>query len=266
MGRQLRRGRGAFTGDHRHRCPLPRRQRSAPTLRCATGRLRGAARRAAPHQGRRARPVHPWSGIGRQATGGALHRRFAGARIPFQQRASETRRAGHQLSGPLPAHQGQADGVGPARRRVDRGLPGQAGRTARGLPRRLPGVLRPSRGTGEPPHSRGRSRDRPDPGRRNVQLRQGQADREGGERVLPQRHQRDARSRVDLHLRPHRRGGEVPHRVLGAGGGQARADAETEAIGHQDRPGHRRRVRHRQGDRDPTGGRGGVRRDRRPQR
>ncbi len=48
---------------------------------------------------------------------------------------------------------------------------------------------------------------------------------------------------------PDRRVREVPHRVLGAGGGQARPDAEAEAAGHPGRAGHRRRIGHRQGDR-----------------
>ena len=60
--------------------------------------------------------------------------------------------------------------------------------------------------------------------------------------------------------------GEVPDRVLGAGGGQARPDAEAQAAGHPGRPRHRRRVRHRPGDRAPAGGRGRLRRRRRPGR
>ena len=42
---------------------------------------------------------------------------------------------------------------------------------------------------------------------------------------------------------------EVPHRVLGARGGQAAAAAEAQAPGGPDRAGHRRRVGHRPGDR-----------------
>ena len=60
------------------------------------------------------------------------------------------------------------------------------------------------------------------PGRRHVLLRREQADRPGGRRVLRQRHQRDARRRGGLTVRPDRRGGEVPDRVLGPGGGEAR--------------------------------------------
>ena len=63
---------------------------------------------------------------------------------------------------------------------------------------------------------------------------------------------------------PDRRVGEVPHRVLGAGGGQAPADAEAQAARHPGRPRHRRGVRHRQGDRDEARRRGRLRRHRRP--
>ena len=59
---------------------------------------------------------------------------------------------------------------------------------------------------------------------------------------------------------------EVPHRVLGARGGQAAADAEAEAARRPHRARHRRRLRHRQGDRRAAGRRGRVRRRRRPRR
>ena len=49
------------------------------------GRLRRAARRAAPCQGRRAGAVHPRPGLRGQAPGRTFHRRPAGARIPFRQ-------------------------------------------------------------------------------------------------------------------------------------------------------------------------------------
>ena len=81
--------------------------------------------------------------------------------------------------------------------------------------------------------------DRPRARRRHVQLRQGQADRAGGGRVLHQRDQRDAGRRGRLVVRAHRRVGEVPDRVLGAGGGQAATDAEAQAAGHPRRTGDR---------------------------
>jgi len=67
-----------------------------------------------------------------------------------------------------------------------------------------------------------------------------------------------------VHVRPDRRGGEVPDRILGTGGGQAAADAEAQAPGHPGRAGHRRRLRHRPRHRHPARRRGGLRGDRRP--
>ena len=64
----------------------------------------------------------------------------------------------------------------------------------------------------------------------------------------------------------HRRVREVPHRVLGSGRGQARADAQAETAGHPHRSGHRRGIGHRQGHRDAAGRRGRLRGDRRPRR
>ena len=95
------------------------------------------------------------------------------------------------------------------------------------------------------------------PGRRDVLVRRQQADRSRRRRVLRQRHQRDARCRVRVDLRTDPRGGEVPHRVLGARGGEAAAPPEAEAAGHSGRVRHGRRVRHRPGDR-PSPCRGGC--------
>ena len=64
---------------------------------------------------------------------------------------------------------------------------------------------------------------------------------------------------------PDLRGGEVRHRVLGAGGGQAATDAETEGAGHPGRAGHRRRLRDREGHRHPDRRRGRLRGHRRPE-
>ena len=74
-----------------------------------------------------------------------------------------------------------------------------------------------------PADARRGSRDRAGPRRRDVLVRREQADRARRRRVLRQRDQRDARRRGALHLRAHRRGREVPDRVLGAGGGEAAA-------------------------------------------
>ena len=92
-----------------------------------------------------------------------------------------------------------------------------------GLPGGLPGLLRPQRHPGLARRCAAPTRRSCwCPGVGHVLLRQGQADRPGGGRVLRQRDQRDARRGVGVDLRPDRGVGEVPHRVLGAGGGQAR--------------------------------------------
>ena len=130
-------------------------------------------------------------------------------------------RAGHVLPRPLPAHQGQAAGRRPARHRDRRGDHRAADGAARGLPRRTT----PPTTSGTPRRTAADARRRPGhrarARRRHVLLRQGQADRPGGRRVLRQRDQRDARRRGGVDLRADPRVGEVPHRVLVAGGGQA---------------------------------------------
>ena len=119
---------------------------------------------------------------------------------------------------------------------------GAAARAARGVPRGLRRLLRAARHPRQPADARRRPGDRAGARRRHVQLRQGQADRPCGRRVLRQRDQRDARRRGGVDVRTDRREREVPHRVLVAGGGQAAADAEAEAAGRPGRPGDRRRV------------------------
>ena len=114
--------------------------------------------------------------------------------------------------------------------------------------------------------ARRRPRDRARARRRHVLVRQGQADRPRRRRVLRQRDQRDARRRGALDLRADPRAREVPHRVLGARGGQAATPPEAEAPRRAHRARHRRRQRDRQGHRHPTRGRRRVRRGRRPRR
>ena len=60
-------------------------------------------------------------------------------------------------------------------------------------------------------------------------------------------------------LLPHPGAGEVPHRVLGAGRGQAAPPAQAEAAGHPGGAGHRGRLRHRPGHRGAAGRRGRLR-------
>ena len=93
--------------------------------------------------------------------------------------------------------------------------------------------------------ARRRPGDHPGARRRHVLLRQGQADRTRRRRVLRQRHQRDARRRGHLDLRADPRVGEVPHRVLGARGGEAPAAPEAQAPRRPHRAGDRRGERHR---------------------
>ncbi len=101
-------------------------------------------------------------------------------------------------------------------------------------------------------------------GRRHVQLRREQADRPRRRRVLPQRHQRDARRRGALDVHPDLGCREVPHRVLGSRRGEAAADAEAEDPPGPHRLRHGRGIRNRQGHRDPPRRRGRLRRRRRP--
>ena len=101
-----------------HRAGVPRRarlwpSRSAPTVpeRVAlpsdrTAREGGGAR-AAPARRRVARPPH----------GRPLHRLRRRPRVPGRREALRARRARHVVSGPLPAHEGEAARAGPARRR-----------------------------------------------------------------------------------------------------------------------------------------------------
>ena len=75
---------------------------------------------------------------------------------------------------------------------------------------------------------------------------------------------RGAEAPLDLRADPG--GREVPDRVLGARGGEARPPAEAEAARDEGRRRHRRRVGDRQGDRPSAGGRGRLRRGRRHRR
>ena len=111
-----------------------------------------------------------------------------------------------------------ADGAG---RRVHRPAAGAACRVPRGLPR----LLRAHAERRLTRHARRRPAHRARPRRRHVQLRTRQADRARRRRVLHQRDQRDARRRGAVHVPADQRRREVPHRVLGARGSQAAADA-----------------------------------------
>ena len=107
-------------------------------------------------QGRRAGAHDPQPRLAGPPDGRPLHRRRRGPRLPRGQRAPAAGRPGHQLPRPLPAHQGQAARARPAVRRDRRGVGGPAARAARGLPRGLPGLLRPQRHPRLPRHPRRR--------------------------------------------------------------------------------------------------------------
>ena len=137
---------------------------------------------------------------------------------------------GHVVPGPLPAHQGQAAGPRPAGRRAPSRTRWRGCKELHAaLPRGLPGLLRPQRDARTQPAIRGA-----DPADRAGARASGCSsygkDKQTARvrrRVLPQRDQRDARRRGALDVRPDRRGREVPHRVLGAGGGQARSGCRS---------------------------------------
>ena len=210
-----------------------RSARSSAGYRAAAGG--GAAR-----PGGRAGPGDPRPGLDRPAAGRPLHRHRGRAGLHVPGGAPAAGRAGHVVPGPLPAHQGAADGPRPAAGRAAGGRRGPAAGAARGLPRR---TTRPTTsGTPTPDYARDARRrpgDRAGAGHRHVQLRRDQADGPGGRGVLRQRDQRDARRRGPLDVRTDRRGREVPDRVLGTGGGQARPAARAQAAGRPDRAGHR---------------------------
>ena len=176
-------------------------------------------------------------------------------------------RSGTSLPRPLPAHQGPAAGARPAADGAARGRHRAAARAARGVPRRLRAPT--TSATRRPTARRCAAPTRRSswcPGVGMFSLRRGQADRAGRRRVLRQRDQRDARRRGRVDVRADPRGREVPDRVLGARGGQARAPAEAQAARHPGRARHRRRLGHRPGDRPPARRRGRLRRRRRPRR
>ena len=262
-GQTQRRVRGALAGDHRHRAEVHRRARGnhAPVRRNnspATPRGRAARARRRPHAG------DPRAGLHRPGSARALQRPPGGAGVPRRRQAPGAGRARHVVPGPLPAHQGAADGARPAAGRAARGGDRPPARAARGVPGGLQGLLRAVRDPGLAADARRGPGDRAGARGRHVQLRRGQADRAGGRRVLPERDQRHARRRGHLGVRADPGEREVPHRVLGARGGQAAAAAEAQAPGGADRAGHRRRVGHRPGDRRAAGRRRRVRRRGRP--
>ncbi len=225
--------------------------------------LRAAPRGGAPRPRGRAPAARPRARLDRPAAGRPLHRQRCRPRLRRPRRASAPGGARHVVPRPLPADEGPTDGPRPAADRDARRRRRAAARAARGLPRRLPRLLRAPRHARQPADARRRSGDRARAGHRHVLVRGQQADGAGRRRVLRQRDQRHARRRGAVDLRADRRSGEVPDRVLGARGGQAGADAEAEAARRTGRVRDRRRLGDRQGDRPPARRRGRLRRRRR---
>ena len=161
-------------------------------------------------------------------------------------------RAGHVLPGSLPADQGQAAGRRPAGdgRRWRRSWPG-----CRSCTRRTAPTTRATT-TATPPPTRPAIRGA-DPA---IVLVPGvgmfsfgkdkQTARVAGEFYVNAINVMRGAESVSTYAAD-QRGGEVRHRVLGAGRGQAATDAEAEGPGHPGRAGHRRRLRHREGHRRP---------------
>ena len=138
VGKHLRGSRSELAGDHRHRGAVYRSQRPSPAVRSTDRRLPTPRTGRATRQGRRARTVPARPRLHRQRSGRALHRHRRGPRVPRRDRASAARRTGHQLPRSLPAHQGQANGARPARRRGRRGVEDPPRRAACAVPRGLP--------------------------------------------------------------------------------------------------------------------------------
>ena len=128
-------------------------------------------------------------------------------------------------------------------------------------------LLRAPRHAGLAADAGRRPGDHPRARRRDVLLRQGQADGPGRRRVLRQRHQRHARRRGAS--RPTPRSPSARSSASSTGRSRRRSSSrlpEAEAPRRAHRPGHRRGQRHRQGHRHPARGRGRLRRHRRPRR
>ena len=193
--------------------------------------LRGPAAGRASRRRREAPARHSQAHFDGGAQGRPLRRRSQSVLDFVGQRASGAAGgARHLLSGPFPAHQDPPAGAAircPAASRLDRALRLSRSRpTARTTP---PTTSAASTATRRPCAMPNRGR-LSDPGRRHDHLRRGQADGAHRRRVLPQRHQRDARrSRRRPLCRP-RRAGSLRHRVLAARGGQAAAPAAAKAL------------------------------------
>ena len=270
MGRHLGRMRGPLARDHPHRRGVHRRARGALSRSGRSSR----ATSALPEAERRIRAAALAAPRPRSRLDGTLARSattpIAAVVLDFLSRSEHPRLAA--LGTSCPDHFLRTK-VRPLVLDLAPGAPTDgrdrpAERAARGLPRRR---TRPTTSVTPRPTARRCAapirRSCSSPGVGMFSLRREQADRPGRRRVLRQRHQRDARRRGGLDLRADPRVGEVPDRVLGARGGQARPGCPgPEAPRRPGRVGDRRRIGHRQGDRPPAGRGGCLRRRRRHRR
>ncbi len=119
LGRDQRRVRGELAGDHPHRAGSSSTERGAAEPFGAGG-ARATSRCRRPSGTPRRRRCFPMiRGLAStdRPAGRPLHRHRRRAGLPVPGEARPAGRAGHLLPGPLPAHQGQAAGARPARRR-----------------------------------------------------------------------------------------------------------------------------------------------------
>ena len=223
LGRHQRRGRAELAVDHRDRRGLHRRARAARAVRPRARRLRRRCPRpsvgprplrSCRRSARSPRRTGRWSATSPTATScwtsspRSEHPRLAALGTSCPDHFLRTKVKPLVLD--LPADRRRS-------RSRSRGCVSCTRPTARTTRRYYDRNAAP-RLAGDPGR---RPADRAGARRRHVQLRQGQADRPRRRRVLRQRDQRHARRGGTVHVRADRRGGEVPHRVLGAGGGQA---------------------------------------------
>ena len=172
------------------------------------------------------------------AAGRPLQRRGGRARLPVARRAPAAGRARDVVPGPLPADQGRADGARPAAERAARGDRRRGSRSCtRPTARTYARVLRAARDARQPGRCAAptrRSCSSPGVGMFSFGANK-QTARVAGEFYVNAINVMRGAEALST-LRPDRRVREVPHRVLGARGGQARPDAEAEAAR---RPGSR---------------------------
>ena len=217
--------------DHRHRRGVHRRARQGrPVRRGACDGYEALAPSRAPREGRRARADDPRPRLARQAAWSATSptptwcSTSSPARSTPRLAALGTSCPDHFLRTKVKPMRAR-----PAGRRLGRGVDRAPARSCTRQYRADYQAYYDAHATPESPAIRGAD---PlivlVPGRRHVQLRREQADRPRRRRVLRQRDQRDARRRGALDLRADLRRREVPHRVLGARGGQAAAHAEAQ--------------------------------------